>query len=120
MNQNLKLLPPLNSNVRLPMRYLQTYEIPLVKYLIRKAGLTAEFSNLDRISVKSMKDGGMGSLRFITNTTNPKLSSVAAECLFHDSDGIKVSATLNLDQNGQLFELDIWKVNFDPLLKWPQ
>ena len=36
-----------------------------------------------------------------------------------DEDGVVVLAALNLDKNGKLFELDLWKVNFNPLETLP-
>ena len=38
---------------------------------------------------------------------------------FKDQDGIEVSVSLNVDQFGQLFEVDIWKVDFSPLIRIP-
>jgi hypothetical protein len=34
--------------------------------------------------------------------------------MFKDIDGTPVSAALNVDQQGNLYELDIWKVDFSP------
>ena len=31
-----------------------------------------------------------------------------------------VSATVNLDNNDELFELDIWKTDYSPLKRYPQ
>ena len=59
-----------------------------------------------------MKDGGMGSLKFHPSRTGRTMSAVAAEYRFCDSDGIPVSVELLLDQNGEMFELDVWKVDF--------
>ena len=42
-----------------------------------------------------------------------------SEYLFHDKDGIPVLATLYSYSDGQLHELDIWKVDFSPLLAYP-
>ena len=36
---------------------------------------------------------------------------------FRDKDGVLVSASLNVDQNGALFEVDIWKVDFSPVIE---
>jgi hypothetical protein len=45
----------------------------------------------------------------------PQLS----EFRFTDSDGVPVSATLNLDQVGVLCELDIFKGGFGALIAFP-
>ncbi len=70
--------------------------------------------------VTVMSDGDMGSLRFETMESQERhLKTVISEAEFTDNDGVLVSITLNLDQNGQLFELDVWKVDFKPLISFP-
>jgi hypothetical protein len=39
---------------------------------------------------------------------------------FKDLDGVEVIASLNTDNEGKLFELDIWKTNFSKLLSLPE
>ena len=99
------------------MRRLHAIEEPLVAYLLNHAGIGAD---LDTLRVKPMDDGGMGSLRFRSDTPDPKIGKKVAACQFNDSDGVEVWATLNLDQNGCLFELDVWKVDYSPLGQWPE
>lgn len=41
------------------------------------------------------------------------------ETQFTDIDGVEVIASLNVDVDGVLFELDIWKTNFEKLVKIP-
>jgi hypothetical protein len=48
------------------------------------------------------------------------LGKKIAEAEFTDEDGIPVSAVLNLDDKGQLFELDMWKVDFSALKRYPR
>ncbi|WP_420885213.1 DUF6984 family protein, partial [Candidatus Symbiothrix dinenymphae] len=36
-----------------------------------------------------------------------------------DEDGVDVIASLNIDDTGDLYELDIWKTDFSPLIKLP-
>ena len=84
--------------------------------MLRKAGISAD---LKKLLVDPMDDGDMGSLRFFSNTEDPRFGKEAAECKFEDSDGVPVSATLNLDQDGELLELDVWKVDFSRLNRWP-
>mgnify|MGYP006389328235 FL=1 len=47
------------------------------------------------------------------------MGSQASECSFLDEDGMVVFAALNLDKNGKLFELDLWRVDFNPLKTLP-
>lgn len=69
-----------------------------------------------------MKDGGMGSLRILkgmADTGNRRFKTQISDCMFKDCDGVEVVASLNIDENGELFELDIWKVDFSPLIDIP-
>jgi hypothetical protein len=66
-----------------------------------------------------MDDGGMGSFRIGEVAIPRKLECAVAEVLFSDSDGIPVTAVLNVDTEGRLYEVDVWKVNFAPLQRWP-
>lgn len=69
--------------------------------------------------VEQMDDGGMGSLRFVSDARDRHVGGALAGASFLDEDGVLVSVTLNVDQHGQLFELDIWKVDFSPLKRIP-
>jgi hypothetical protein len=46
-------------------------------------------------------------------------SHPVGEVVFADSDGTKVSATLVVDSHGELREMDVWKVDFTPVLRMP-
>lgn len=37
-----------------------------------------------------------------------------------DSDGILVDFEITTDEDNELFELDLWKVDFSKLLSYPQ
>ena len=69
--------------------------------------------------VEPMSDGGMGSLAFAPVTKTRRFGRMAAECRFHDRDGVPVTAALNLDQDSAPLELDVFKVDFSVLLRWP-
>jgi hypothetical protein len=45
---------------------------------------------------------------------------VFAEGAFTDRDGVPVSFSVNLDEEGALFELDIWRVDFQTLQSLPR
>jgi hypothetical protein len=71
--------------------------------------------------VEEMQDGNMGSLKFVTSESGRRrFGEKIAETEFVDEDGVLVSATINLDDRGNLFELDIWKVDFSPLKRYPK
>jgi hypothetical protein len=72
--------------------------------------------------VEEMTDGGMGSLRFESTSAGSlsrRIGEVFAQGEFNDEDGVPVSFTINLDSEGRLFELDLWRVDFEPLKRFP-
>lgn len=38
--------------------------------------------------------------------------------MFKDADGIPVIVSLNIDKDDCLFELDVWKINFDRVVNY--
>jgi hypothetical protein len=66
--------------------------------------------------VADMRDGGMGSVRFLGSGP---FSMALVEAQYLDSDGVLVSIAVNADKQGHLFELDFWKVDFSPLKRYP-
>ena len=90
--------------------------IPLLSFLLEKAKIDVDFSS---IKLEAMNDGEMGSHKFQTNNLDSQFGCEVASCSFTDTDGIVVSATLNLDQHGALYELDLFKGDFSKLKRWP-
>jgi hypothetical protein len=75
---------------------------------------------LENSEVEEMLDGGMGSIRFVNEQLHERhLGKVLGEAKFMDADGTLVQISINLDQNGGLFEVDFWKVDFSPLFRYP-
>ncbi|MCW2411880.1 hypothetical protein M2345_001639 [Sphingobium sp. B8D3D] len=70
--------------------------------------------------VEEMDDGGMGSLSFVSQKLERTYGGEAGSCGFYDEDGMQVRVGLILDQDGDLYELDLWKVDFSPLIKIPE
>jgi hypothetical protein len=66
--------------------------------------------------VADMQDGGMGSIRFLGSGP---FGMALVEAQYLDSDEVLVSIAVNGDKQGQLFELDFWKVDFSPLKRYP-
>jgi hypothetical protein len=67
-----------------------------------------------------MSDGGMGSIQFVNSGSGKRrFGREVAAADYIDEDGIPVDITVNLDQEGDLFEIDFWKVNFSPLVRYP-
>lgn len=83
--------------------------------VVPELGLDA--ARLGSLLVEPMDDGGMGSLRL-----SNKIGSaprIAAELLFTDADGVEVIVSLFVDEDGTPLELDIWKVNYEPVVEIP-
>jgi len=98
------------------MRAPLAHELPLIEFLFELAALPLP----NTMVVQSMKDGGMGSLAFGSPfDADRRFGSSPAGCHFRDRDGVIVSAVLHLDEQGAPYEVDVWKVDFSPLLQWP-
>ncbi len=73
--------------------------------------------------VRSMNDGMMGSLYLFPQgktIAGRKFGKQISDFQFTDVDGIEVIVSLNVDEDGDLFELDIWKTDFGKLKKLPE
>ncbi len=67
-----------------------------------------------------MRDGGMGSLRTVGATQDKRhYGKVLCEARLTDQDGVPVVASIIVDSVGELYELDMWKVDFSPLKHFP-
>lgn len=93
-------------------------ELTLISDILKR---TANYSPpehwQDRLLVIPMCDGGMGSLKLCLDGHNQegrKFKAQIGDLLLKDNDNIDVIVSLNIDDNDQLFELDIWKTNYEP------
>lgn len=97
-------------------RYLRSDE----KDLIRKALGPSSCADLDNLKVLDADDGGMGGVKFEAHRSPGHVfGSELARLRYVDADGTPVSITLNADKNGDLFEIDFWKIDFSPLVSYP-
>jgi hypothetical protein len=104
----------------LPTRSLRDEELELVRSLLSGvSGQTALEHTLLTSRVTDMRDGGMGSIRFVQPEPR-SFGKELAQAEYVDRDGVLVSITINVDQKGQLFEVDFWKVDFSPLRRYPK
>ncbi|MGU7771833.1 DUF6984 family protein [Burkholderia sp. MR1-5-21] len=77
-------------------------------------------ASLDDAVVEEMNDGGMRGVLFCRPDDKPRhLGKQLVEKEFVDIDGVPVMVAVNLDDHGELYELDIWKVDFSPLKRFP-
>ncbi|MEM7382855.1 MAG: hypothetical protein AAF400_00825 [Bacteroidota bacterium] len=94
-------------------------EMQLLKLLVQKAAVNFPPDWHHNLLVQPMNDGGMGSLLLLPDGMTRKERLFGAQISEHaltDEDGVVVLVSLNVDDEGKLFELDIWKTNFDPLI----
>jgi hypothetical protein len=98
-------------------------EVELIDFLIKKSLKKISSDWKEKITVQPMNDGRMGSLVICTNDKkeqDQRFGEQISEYHFTDKDGIDVIVSLNVDNNGNLFELDIWKTDFTPLIEFPK
>ena len=91
----------------------------LLEILVKKSLIPFHENWKDGLLVHPMLDGQMGSLYLFPkgkNYTNRLFNRQISDYSFEDNDGILVIASLIIDQNNELFELDIWKTDFSKLL----
>lgn len=98
-------------------------ELHMIDYLIRESSLLELLSQKENLMVRPLNDGGMGSLILLPQNVDDNkrfFGKQISDYLYKDVDDIDVLISLNIDDKGYLFELDIWKINFDPLIEFPK
>ncbi|WP_062053187.1 DUF6984 family protein [Aquimarina longa] len=102
-------------------RALKIEEYQLLENMIKE--LNDYDFNLDDLKVMNMLDGNMGSL-YIVNPQKSReereMDKAIIEKQFYDTDNVPISVCLNIDTDGNLFELDIWRVDFNPIINFPK
>jgi hypothetical protein len=68
--------------------------------------------------VTELADGNMGSLRFVS-LRNERQAVCLEKAEFRDTDGSNINVAINADQTGALYEIDIWKYDFTPVIEFP-
>jgi hypothetical protein len=104
-------------------RKLRPEEEKLIELLVNAAALQISSDWKRTILVEPMNDGGMGSLSLHPKgekEANRRFGSNPSNAEFLDKDGISVLAGLFLDENGNLFELDMFKGDGSPLIEIPE
>lgn len=103
-------------------RHLTEAEVAFLSHLFLHCKSGNEFIfALQELLVRDMNDGEMGSLYFPSKEGGRRrLGKALVEAEFRDEDGMLVSAVVNLDAAGQLYELDMLKMDCTPLLRLPR
>jgi hypothetical protein len=94
----------------------------ILDLLVKKSSIILPDDWKDHLLVRSMNDGEMGSLHLFRNgeiIEDRAMGAQVSEFQFTDLDGVEVIASLNVDENGELLELDIWKTDFGKLINLP-
>ncbi|MCC2546252.1 hypothetical protein LJY25_07330 [Hymenobacter sp. BT175] len=101
-------------------RLLKLPELGLLIYLLRGTpDADRLLARLYTTEVADLSEEGSGSLRFIGPRANRRLGEKVAGTRYLDDDGVPVLVALYLDQEGELYELDCWKVDETPLRRIP-
>lgn len=107
---------------RMANRLLKLPELSLLLFLLRGVPRAEHLLRvLYRIEVTELDEAQTGSLRFISinQQAERRLGEKIASTRFLDEDGVPVFVALYLDQRGELYELDCWKVDDTPLRQIP-
>jgi hypothetical protein len=104
------------------VRTLKQEELELLTALLSRVPMAERPHPGEHILAVDLKDGGMGSIRIVTERDNParRMGRELVSANYVDEDGVLVSISLNLDEDGKPFEIDMWKVDFSPLRRFPR
>nr|WP_135391936.1 hypothetical protein [Hymenobacter metallicola] len=95
-------------------------ELSLLMFMLRGTPAAERLLTiLYSAEVTELEPGQTGSLRFVSALPNRRLGEKVAGTRFLDEDGVPVFVSLYLDEQGELYELDCWKVDDTPLRRIP-
>jgi hypothetical protein len=104
------------------MRELTKEEQELIAFMLKDKPEFEYFvaHQLAHSQVVEMNDGGMGSLKFLSvKNVKGVMQDEIARIDLRDIDGINLSIALNINTNGEISELDVFKGDFSPLKQFP-
>ncbi len=103
-------------------RKINTHEVKIVQKIAGDAGFNIP-DDLSEFDVLELNDEGMGSIAFIREEKpydDRRFGGEIGGLDYKDSDGIDIHMHLYIDEEGYLYELDVWKVNFEPRISYPE
>lgn len=102
-------------------RTLRTSERSVIHALCEAAlVLPPDEETFNRLRVRDIGEP-RGAIRFVDVEAVPRLvERILTEAEYKDDDGTTVRLVLWLDNEGNLFGLDMWKPTFAPLLRYPR
>ncbi len=105
------------------LRKATPQEEQFIAFMIARSGRKFAAGWQESLMVSSIDVGESGSLNLHPGgirESGRDFGDEISEFRFKDKDGVKVMASLNVDQNGRLYELDIWKEDFSDLIAFPE
>ena len=94
----------------------------LIEFLLKNSFMDIAKDWKEGLLVRPM-DNGMGDSLYLfpkgKDIANRKFGKRISDFQFTDTDGVEVIASLHIDSDGDLFELDIWKTDNGKLMKLP-
>ena len=102
------------------LRALRAEESAIVTSLCDAAQVSVpDPETLRRVRARDLSDP-IGAIRFFDVEAVPRrVERILAEAEYQDDDGATARIVLWLDDEGNLFGLDMWKPDFAPLLRYP-
>ena len=101
-----------------PARPITPAELSVIEALAALAIEPIDLTDVGTARVAFMDDGGMGSIAIDPARPHGPLRA-AALGEASDRDGTVLSLCLFIDETGRPRELDVWKVDFSPLITLP-
>jgi hypothetical protein len=99
-------------------RKIKPEEKALIEFLLSKVGLNSE-----EYPIADLVDEYEGYVMGSIGLGDPEVAPYAGDLIqakYTDTDGKEVAITLTMDENGQLLDLDFWKVDFSKLITYPK
>lgn len=94
----------------------------LIEFLLQGSYLEISKDWKEGLMVRPMDNGMRDSLYLFPrgkSIPDRKFGKRISDYQFTDADGVEVIASLHIDNDGDLFELDIWKTDNGKLIKLP-
>lgn len=102
------------------IRKINNTEKAILEYLVKQGSLQFPNEWNQNLFVQQMDDGGMGSFLIFQNAFDTgvkrKFGKQVSDFEFVDDDGVLVLVSLNTDEQDQLYEVDVWKTNYAPVI----
>jgi hypothetical protein len=96
------------------VRPIKPEERELIQHLLQLVQGNEHYKIPDE--VENLGEGGLGGIQL---SSKGEHTTDLVEASYFDEDRKKVLITLTANQHGELYDLDIWKMDFSPLRRYP-